>query len=83
MGILGYSPLKRGHARNLGAPVIYQIKSENGIAHPSLGHFYPKIPCWYPAPKYPAFWDLRIELREGQDKSRPSRNLILIYVGTQ
>ena len=35
-------PHKKGKARNLGAPVIYQIKSESGIMHPSLGRFYLK-----------------------------------------
>ena len=33
-------PHEKGQARILSAPVIYQIKSENGIMHPSLGRFF-------------------------------------------
>ena len=36
-------PQKKGQARILSAPVVYQIKSENGILHSSMG-FLPKNP---------------------------------------
>ena len=32
-------PQKKGQARILSAPVVYQIKSENGILHSSIGLF--------------------------------------------
>ena len=35
-------PQKKGKARILSAPVIYQIKSENGIQHSSIGRFTQK-----------------------------------------
>ena len=35
-------PQEKGQARILGAPVIYQIKSENGKLHPRLGRFTEK-----------------------------------------